>query len=55
MQAVFLRRRRRGVIRDLKQPGQRAKWTPTGSLLTKPATSAHVTDVVHMAFRASNV
>ena len=41
--------------RDLKQPGRRAKWTPTGSVLTKPATSAHVSDVVHMAFRTSNV
>ena len=41
--------------RDLKQPGRRAKWTPTGSVLTKPATSAHVSDVVYMAFRTSNV
>ena len=39
-------------IRDLKQPRRRAKWTPTRSILTKPATSAHVSDVVHMAFRA---
>ena len=38
-------------IMDLKQPGRRAQWTPTGSVLTKPATSAHVSDVVHMAFR----
>ena len=37
--------------RDLKQPRRRAEWTPTGSALTKPATSAHVSDVVHMAFR----
>ena len=37
--------------RDLKQPRRRAKWTPSGSVLTKPATSAHVGDVVHMAFR----
>ena len=38
-------------IRDLKQPRRRAEWTPTGNVLTKPATSAHVSDVVHMAFR----
>ena len=38
-------------IRDLKQPRRRAEWTLTGSVLTKPATSAHVSDVVHMAFR----
>ena len=37
--------------RDLKQPRRRAQWTTTGSVLTKPATSAHVSDVVHMAFR----
>ena len=37
--------------RDLKQPRRRAEWTPTGSVLTKLATSAHVSDVVHMAFR----
>ena len=37
--------------RDLKQPRRRAEWTPTGSVLTKPATSAHVSDVLHMAFR----
>ena len=37
--------------RDLKQPRRRAEWTPAGSVLTKPATSAHVSDVVHMAFR----
>ena len=36
---------------DLKQPRRRAEWTPTGSVLMKPATSAHVSDVVHMAFR----
>ena len=42
-------------IRDLKQPGRRAKGTPTGSVLTKPATSAHVSDVVHMAFRTTNM
>ena len=40
---------------DLKQPGRRAKWTTTGSVLMKPATSAHVSDVVHMAFWTSNV
>ena len=39
------------VIRDLKQPRRQAEWTSTGSVLTKPATSAHVSDVVHMAFR----
>ena len=39
-------------IGDLKQPRRRAEWTPTGSVLMKPATSAHVSDVVHMAFRA---
>ena len=39
-------------IRDLKQPRRRAEWTPSGSVLTRPATSAHVSDVVHMAFRA---
>ena len=39
------------IIRDLKQPRRRAEWTPTGSVLTKPATSAYVSDVVHMAFR----
>ena len=37
--------------RDLKQPRRRAEWTPTGNVLTKPATSACVIDVVHMAFR----
>ena len=37
--------------RDLKQPRRRAEWTPTGSVLTKPATSAYVSDVVHMVFR----
>ena len=40
------------LIRDLKQPRRRTEWTPTGSVLMKPATSAHVKDVVHMAFRA---
>ena len=39
------------AIRDLKQPRRRAQWTTTGSVLTKPATSAHVSDVVHMVFR----
>ena len=39
------------IIRDLKQPRRRAEWTPTESVLTKPATSAHVSDVVHIAFR----
>ena len=37
--------------RDLKQARRRAEWTPTGSVLTKRATSAHVSDFVHMAFR----
>ena len=38
--------------RDLKQPRRRTEWTPTESVLTKPATSVHVSDVIHMAFRA---
>ena len=41
----------RNAIRDLKQPRRRAKWTPTGSVMTKLATSTHVSDVVHMALR----
>ena len=39
------------VIRDFKQPRRRAEWTPTGSVLTKSSTSAHVSYVVHIAFR----
>ena len=51
--AMFLRNenyRRKQCWRPLKQPSRWAKWTPTGSVLTKPATSAHVSDVVRMAW-----
>ena len=44
-----------GTFSNLGSPGRRAKWTPTWSVLTNPVTSAHVSDVVHMAFRRSNV
>ena len=47
----YLNSRSHAVNRDLKQPRRRAEWTPTGSVLTKQATSAHISDVVHMAFR----
>ena len=47
-----VKRRLESSNRDLKQPRRRAEWTAIGSVLTKPATSAHVSNFVHMAFRA---